>query len=1114
MSKNSLLSANTNTYFEIDSEKNIQTEFNKDYEIWFNEKDKLEYVRLRPEGLKKLANQYQTRTDKPQTSSISVVEFKTESGEFSFHREHHSNYLEELKKELEKVNNALVNGETQGMLFCITGKNGNSIHTIPFLVQKDNSGNSKILDFEDHLKEDPNPTEERRVIKIENYIGAQKSLHGCGTFALDTVKNCLTDHWFLDALLKTQTQNDKFTLPKMVLGQGKDYNSKLSADKKSKYVIDDVNRKSLYKSHQYAQLLNPNHLASLQKSETLELILKVSQARTTAKLKPLSFDQWLKQKWGVVAKNENTSAEARGETWVKNSDDPHDLVKKKLPIVNYSFESYFDKDKEFNAANRFVNHFKIKPILAISSNHTSESVFIDNVSGGKNTVAVRPEKLIEIEKDYEEYKKKFLNTNADDLLHEQKELLNLAVGQLNNEFIKERVDHIHNVSRGEKDGVFPHLSISGYKAALDAYVAINYQNLSASERSELNKRSGWLFGYGKTDYQLEPFSGLKADANFLNVIGGVQYGLYQQGVNSNQDSVEKIENAAIADAACQVDGVGRNSSQKRSAPGFGDTAVGSTVLVQINPQNKWKVVPRMVVGKDGNNVLIPETNRILIEGGGMTRHSYTAEYWWKAKTTSGHEIETKRVVDNELLLGRDNGRDVRGAEVLLWKIPDKNFWIKKEDYGVERFCAVDEFGKSKDPQPSTQEITACIEVLKSAEYDYYRTEYNGGAGLHWAAKPQITSESTLTSGQAWIPYTVKINPYHKISSQSSGMFGAKTSVKNVEKSKDSIAEDIKARIVAERMSKLYNPTAQFLAGSNPNDPATISASSGDADWKKWHDLIEPLDENNQLLDKMVPEYSRKMAIQHSGNCAEINKFYALLGPEKSSVDEILQEFRSLFVKAKNCDKILEDIDNKLVEIDSLGQAEIAEDGIMLNNFLKYGIKLEEQKIINDRIKELASLKDETTKKTSAKKGEHASEDLTKKGKNRFLEPKPKEIKTQRMEVGTDGKITLNLKNSKTGDSQIVIEKDENIFLEVDNSSGTPQVTIKNDDFKKELMKYYLRDKGSREAREKYDVSQEKTSTKLNDHALQVLNIYRAVPRTSVAVRSAERIVISVPTKPH
>ena len=85
--------------------KNTQTKYGKDYEIWLNEEEKLEYVRLRPEGLKKLANLYQTRTDKP-TPSISVEEFKTESEEFSFNKKEYPNYPVALNAKLQNVGNA------------------------------------------------------------------------------------------------------------------------------------------------------------------------------------------------------------------------------------------------------------------------------------------------------------------------------------------------------------------------------------------------------------------------------------------------------------------------------------------------------------------------------------------------------------------------------------------------------------------------------------------------------------------------------------------------------------------------------------------------------------------------------------------------------------------------------------------------------------------------------------------------------------------------------------------------------------------------------------------------------------------------------------------------
>ncbi len=715
----------------------------------------------------------------------------------------------------------------------------------------------------------------------------------------------------------------------MVLGQGKKYNSKLSADKKSKYVFGDFNRKSLYKSHQYAQLLNPDHLKSLEKIETLELILKVSQARTRAKSEPLSFDQWLKQKWGVVEKNENTSREAKVE---------------KIPVVNYCFEADGNKENKFNEANRFASVFRIKSLT--STRFNNEPVFTDNVSGEKHAVAVRLEDLKKIDEAYKDYQKKFLNTGTlTSLLEQQIKLLNDVKNTLETQTIKDRVNHIYQVSNGEKDGDFPHRSISAYKATLDAYIALNYQNLNDSEISELNKRSGWLFGYDKAGYgESASFTGLKADANFLNVIGGNEYGLYPIDAKSKKESIEL---AAKHDADCQVDGVGRNSPKKRSAPGFSDFSINTVLIEADTDSHKWKVVPRMVVGKTetDSDVLIPETNRILIEGGGMFGHSYTVEYWWKAKTADDREIETKRFVDNEFLLGKDYSADVKGAEVLLWKIPDKDFWIKKEDYGVETFFAVDESGKLISPQPSQKSIDECIKVLQNAKYDYYRTEYNGGAGLHWFEKQSLNSEGRLTSGQAWIPYTVKIEPRQK-----------------------SIAEDIKERIVAERMSKLYKPTQEFVAGSNPNDPAVTSftSSGGDPEWKKWHDVIEPLDEDKKPLDKKVDEYSRKMAIQQSGNCAEINKFYTLLGVEKSSVDAILQEFRSTFVKAKNGDSILADIRVKLSDISTQLEAirSQKEEQSLVDTKMQ-----EQEKTINDLINELKS--------SEEKKDENVASEITK-----------------------------------------------------------------------------------------------------------------------------------------
>ena len=85
-----------------------------------------------------------------------------------------------------------------------------------------------------------------------------------------------------------------------------------------------------------------------------------------------SLDQWLKQKWGVVEKNENTSREAKVE---------------KIPVVNYCFEADGNKENKFNEANRFASVFRIKSLT--STRFNNEPVFTDNVSGEKHAVAVR-----------------------------------------------------------------------------------------------------------------------------------------------------------------------------------------------------------------------------------------------------------------------------------------------------------------------------------------------------------------------------------------------------------------------------------------------------------------------------------------------------------------------------------------------------------------------------------------------------------------------------------------------------------------------------------------------------------------------------------------------------
>jgi serine/threonine protein phosphatase PrpC len=141
---------------------------------------------------------------------------------------------------------------------------------------------------------------------------------------------------------------------------------------------------------------------------------------------------------------------------------------------------------------------------------------------------------------------------------------------------------------------------------------------------------------------------------------------------------------------------------------------------------------------------------------------------------------------------------------------------------------------------------------------------------------------------------------------------------------------------------------------------------------------------------------------------------------------------------------------------------------------------------------------------------------------------------ERMKVEADGKITLDFKNSETGESDpVVIKPNKNKFVEVVKKSEGPEVRIKSEDFRKELMDYY-------EKKGDYKVSGIEEERKIGKEALEVLNIYRAVPstssvpknsvllnpesrivvgglskmpKTSVALTSASRIVVVGPSKP-
>ncbi len=124
-----------------------------------------------------------------------------------------------------------------------------------------------------------------------------------------------------------------------------------------------------------------------------------------------------------------------------------------------------------------------------------------------------------------------------------------------------------------------------------------------------------------------------------------------------------------------------------------------------------------------------------------------------------------------------------------------------------------------------------------------------------------------------------------------------------------------------------------------------------------------------------------------------------------------------------------------------------------------------------------------------------------------------ETKIEGMKVKSSGEITLDLKDSETGkDAPLVIGRNTNEFIkhvdweempfepEAMSKAGKNQILILNQEFRKELIDYY-RKEGN------YKVERGAEAKKIGKKALEVLNIYRAVPNTSIALRSASRVVV-------
>lgn len=246
------------------------------YELWRDETDGLEYVRFKAEGLRKIAKKYKDQ----KRVQIEVSEQKIDSDDHFYTRgSNHS--PESLLQKLQEMARGLRDGESKGLIHLFSNKGGYVMHAAPFLVTKV-AGKVVVSDFEGHLAGGAGLPSEFSVKQVSGYRDAQKDNHSCTVFAIDTLKNCLMNKGFLAEVAK---DGSVLACPKMALGQGRDFAAGLPQDKKKKYVLgglEGVNRKAIYKGHDYARLINPRH-RELLGEETRDVLQFVDQAREAAK---------------------------------------------------------------------------------------------------------------------------------------------------------------------------------------------------------------------------------------------------------------------------------------------------------------------------------------------------------------------------------------------------------------------------------------------------------------------------------------------------------------------------------------------------------------------------------------------------------------------------------------------------------------------------------------------------------------------------------------------------------------------------------------------------------------------------------------------------------------
>ena len=280
-----------------------------DYEIWFDNEIKLDYVRLRLEGAKKVSAKYRKKYDiNIHCSSVKLVNRDQHFTDntiafddlFPINADNVPNSLaSNIVKAVENLKKSK-SQSAEGLFHLAINKNGDVMHAIPFSLIKANDGSIVLLDFENRYQnKDLKALGVDHVIGVSNYraIGddsadkgksQQNDNHSCTVFAMNTLKNCAIDKKLIDQIAKNP-QAKIVALNKMILGQNSNTIGGLNKEKSDKYVRKnddkkDVNLKAFRKGFDYIEIPNSSNL---EESASFRLMINTLSDNTKNKLKSI-----------------------------------------------------------------------------------------------------------------------------------------------------------------------------------------------------------------------------------------------------------------------------------------------------------------------------------------------------------------------------------------------------------------------------------------------------------------------------------------------------------------------------------------------------------------------------------------------------------------------------------------------------------------------------------------------------------------------------------------------------------------------------------------------------------------------------------------------------------